>query len=103
MGYKIPMIKSDGATFYLEPYTTYVFVHCDVVDNPSKTLIKDMLSKWKKFREVTCVDLYALHTPKNKNTHKHFLSLFGFKFLENRIAKDGNPVELWISRSNLNG
>ncbi len=102
MGYKIPIMKNGGATFYLEPYATHLFVHCDVVDSPSKSLIKDMLSKWKKFREVTCMDLYALHTYKNKSTHKHFLSLFGFKFLENRIAKNGDSVELWINRGNLN-
>jgi len=96
MGYKIPLIQGDGYTFYIEPYSKQIFVHCDVQDNPTVGIIKEMLSKWKQFREVTCADFFAIHDDiKNKPTHKKFLTLFGFKFLESRKAINGETVEIW--------
>ena len=98
MGYKIPFIKIEGVTFSLEPYPEYVFVHCDVQDNPPLSMIKEMLRKWKQFREVTCVDFYALHSDsRNKATHKKFLTLFGFKPIETRKAINGETVEIWFN------
>ncbi len=96
MGYKVPFIQGKEYTFYIEPYKQMSFVHCDVQDNPSISQVKEMLHKWKQFREVTCVDFYAIHDDtKNKTTHKKFLTLFGFSFLETRKAVGGETVELW--------
>ncbi|MFI3217803.1 MAG: hypothetical protein QX189_01615 [Methylococcales bacterium] len=98
MSYKIPFIQIEGVVFSLEPYPDYVFVHCDVQDNPSLSTIKEMLRKWKQFRDVTCLDFYALHSDSNnKPTHKKFLTMFNFKFLETRKAKDGETVEIWFN------
>lgn len=98
MGYKIPFIQGNGYTFYIEPYPNQVFVHCDVVDNPTVSVVKEMLRKWKQFREVTCIDFSAIHDDrKNKPTHKKFLTLFGFKFLETRKDTSGETIELWFN------
>jgi len=98
MGYKIPLIQGTGYTFYIEPYPTQVFVHCDVQDNPTPSIIKEMLYKWKQFRGITCTDFYAIHSDlKNKPTHKKFLTMFGFKFLELHKTSNGEPVEIWFN------
>lgn len=99
MGYKIPIIKGVGFSFAIEPYPNQIFVHCEVTSlKPS--VIKEMLQKWKGFRESTTIDFYALHNDeKNVETHKHFLKMFGFKYQQMIPAKEGKELfEIWMNK-----
>ena len=98
MGYKIPTIWGDGYTISLEPYPNKVFVHCEVTDT-KPSVVKEMLRKWKAFKSAASLDLYALHCDaKNKPTHKHFLKMFGFKYMNTVTAKNGATVEVWLNK-----
>jgi hypothetical protein len=103
MGIKIPVVIKNGFTFQLEFYKDKTFVHCDVFKT-TKAILREMYKDWEYFRKVINIDLYALHSDsRNNKTHKHFLRLFGFSFLESGLSGvDESPYELWVNRGNTN-
>lgn len=103
MGSKVVVNSGPGFSFALETHLDKVFVHCDVTDN-KPSVLKEMLRRWKGFRESIIVDLYALHNDaKNTSAHKHFLKMFNFEYKETLTnQKTGELVELWISKGKEN-
>lgn len=99
MNSKFIVIAGSGFSFALEPYEKSIFVHCDVIENPKPSVIKEMFRRWKSFKEAITIDLYALHSDKkNVVTHKHFLKMFGFTYQQTFKGRDGDMVELWINK-----
>lgn len=99
MRYKYVVHNGDGFTFALEPYPDRWYVHCDVTDN-KPSVLKNMLSRWKEFRKLINIDLYALHSDiENIPTHRKFLKMFGFKLLEE--AQDDSSYEVWINEGTI--
>ena len=73
---KIPVVKSQDFTIYLEPYQGHTFIHCDVYHWTST--VKKALKKAFQSVLKLAPEPFALVTPSDKK-HQKFITLFGFK------------------------
>lgn len=73
---KIPVVKTQDFTIYLEPYQGHTFIHCDVY-HWTKTVKKALKTAFKSVLRIA-PEPFALVTPEDKK-HQKFVTLFGFK------------------------
>lgn len=72
---KIPVVKSQDFTIYLEPYQGHTFIHCDVY-HWTKTVKKALKAAFQSVLKIA-PDPFAIVTPGDPK-HQKFLNMFGF-------------------------
>ncbi len=83
-----------------------VFAHIRVHEW-SKAVLKQMLADFKAFREHVTCPLFAV-SEHDGDKWEHFISYFGFKFLQNVICENGEERRLFLNlpeptKANNNG
>ena len=95
---KLPVVKENEFTIYLEEYEGNTFIHCDINTNWNKKVKNKLKIKFKEMTKLYRQNLYANH-PKGDEKHKKFLKMFGFEYLNSFLGKDNNNYDIYIWRN----
>lgn len=90
---KLPVAVCEDYTLFFEDDHGFCFIHCDCVkwsNSVRKRMLADLVSVQKQ-------DVFAVHEIGDKK-HAKFLSLFGFKFLQDFVGLDGQNRQIYVRR-----
>lgn len=94
---KLPVVQTANFIIYLEKDLGKTFIHCDILNNWSKKVKRELLLSFDKLTKKYNKELYALHVPTDKK-HEKFLKMFNFKYFVNIKGLDGNSYDVYIWR-----
>lgn len=94
---RVPVIRMEEATVYLEQYREYTFGHCDV-HKWTPGVAKKLKTAWKDIMRLHGGPIFALHDP-GDDKHRKWCELFGFKFSQEVDCTDGITRHVYVCHS----
>jgi len=95
---KIPVITTDYYIIYTEDVNGLLFVHMDVL-KWTKSIKKEFSKDWNDWARKQKQPIYAMPFIDDEKMIK-FVSMIGFKLIENHNCLDGITRKLYLWREN---
>ena len=95
---KIPVITTDYYIIYTEDVNGLLFVHMDVL-KWTKSIKKEFSKDWNDWARKQKQPIYAMPFIDDEKMSK-FVSMIGFKLIENHNCLDGITRKLYLWREN---
>lgn len=91
---QVKVVDSADYTIKYEQHNGLTFIHCDIKVKWTKKVKQELQEDFNVLRTLHSAPIYAIHEIGDKK-HLKFLTLFGFKHLEDVTGTDGKHRQVY--------